>query len=387
LENETAFTEFSFCRCRLLRNSEEEREIDKLGRRLADLIKIPQTKFRVYGFSVIFLLHMETSEIQQEFFNHLKKSLPPHLSLVDELCDLLDLSADSVYRRIRGEKPISLAELKKICEHYNFSIDQLLQLQNESVLFQAPGLNGRVVEFIDYMKGMLDQFKYFNSFEQKDINYLCKDVPFWYFYLFPELASFKTFFWIKTINNHANLSGKQFSVKEFPYEDCFMVGQQILQEFNKIPSVELWNLESINSTINQIAYYKEAGIFKKAEDMILVIDSFQQMLDHLQSQAEKGVKFLPGSTDLGYKASIQFYVNELILGNNTILLDLNNQRISMMTYSVLNYLITRDNRFSEKAFSNFNTLLSRSALISKTGEKERNRFFNHLREKVDELRK
>ena len=330
---------------------------------------------------------METNEIQQELFNHLKKSLPPHLSLVDELCDLLDLSADSVYRRIRGEKPISLAELKKICEHYNFSIDQLLQLQNESVLFQAPGLNSGSVEFIDYMKGMLGQFIYFNSFEKKEISYLCKDVPFWYFYLFPELASFKTFFWIKTINNHSNFSGKQFSYKESSFEDCFTVGQQILKEFNKIPSVELWNLESINSTINQIGYYKEAGIFKQPADMIMVIDSFQQILDHLQLQAEKGVKFLPGSTDLSYQASIQFYVNELILGNNTILLDLNGQRISMMTYSVLNYLMTRDNRFSEKAFNNFNTLLSRSALKSKTGEKDRNKFFNTLHDKVNTLKK
>ncbi|MBS1920929.1 MAG: helix-turn-helix domain-containing protein [Bacteroidetes bacterium] len=330
---------------------------------------------------------METNEIQQELFIHLKKALPPHLSLVDELCDLLDLSADSVYRRIRGEKPISLAELKKVCEHFNFSIDQLLQLQNESVLFQAPGLNNDRIEFIDYIKGMLGQFKYFNSFEQKEIKYLCKDVPFWYFYLFPELASFKTFFWIKTITSDPGYSGKQFSFKDFPFDDCFIIGQQILKEFNKIPSVELWNKESINSTINQIAYYKEAGIFKGLEDMIMVVDSFQQMLDHLQQQSENGVKFMPGSTDVSHQAPIQFYVNELILGNNTILFDLNGQRVSMMTYSVLNYLITRDTRFADKAFNNFNTLLSRSTLVSKTGEKDRNRFFNRLREKLNNLKK
>ncbi|MEI9945168.1 MAG: hypothetical protein WDN26_13230 [Chitinophagaceae bacterium] len=46
---------------------------------------------------------------------------------------------------------------------------------------------------------------------------------------------------------------------EFPYTDCFEIGQQVLEEHNKINSVELWNLESIHSTINQVAYYKEAG--------------------------------------------------------------------------------------------------------------------------------
>ena len=95
---------------------------------------------------------------------------------------------------------------------------------------------------------------------------------------------------------------------------------------------------------------------------------------------------MPGASDVSYKAPIHFYVNELILGNNTILLKLENQRLSMLTYSVYYYLITKDHRFADKAFSTFSTLLSRSALVSKTGEKERNRFFNTLRDKVNGLR-
>lgn len=330
---------------------------------------------------------METNELQQQIFAYLKENIPPHLSLVDELCELLDLGADSVYRRIRGEKPITLSELKRICEHYHLSIDQLLKLQNESVLFQAPGMTDGHKEFIHYLKGMLGQFNYFNSFKtKKEIRYLSKDAPFWYFYLYPELAAFKTFFWSKTINNHPDLSNKLFSLKEYPFEDCFAVGQEILKLHAKIDCIELWNLESIHSTINQIAYYRDSGNFKSQEDYDIVIDSFQRMLDHLQLQAEKGVKFMPGDTEVAYKAPIQFYINELILGSNTILLTLDNKRISMVTYSVFNYLITSDERFFNKSTATFNTLLSRSTIISHTGEKDRNRFFNTLRNKVNALR-
>jgi hypothetical protein len=330
---------------------------------------------------------MNTIELQQQLFSHLKENLPPHLSLVDELCDLLDLSADSVYRRIRGEKPITLFELKKICEHYHLSLDQLLQLQNESVLFDAPGMNGAPGEFIDYMKGMLVQFKYFNSFKTKQIQYLSKDVPIWYFYLFPELGAFKTFFWSKTINNHPGLANKLFSMQEYPYEDCFAIGQKVLEEHNQIESIELWNYETIHSTINQVAYYKDAGHFRSSDDFEVVINSFHRMLDHLQLQAEKGVKFMPGASDVSYRAPIKFYVNELILGNNTMLLSLDDKRLSMVTYSVFHYLFTRDPRFSNKVAETFNTLLTRATLISNTGEKERNRFFNALRDKVNALKK
>ncbi len=330
---------------------------------------------------------METKQLQQELFRYLKDSLPPHLSLVDELSTLLDLSADSVYRRIRGEKPITLEELKKICDHYHLSLDQLLQLKNDSVLFQAPGISEPIVPFLKHMIGMLQQFKYFNSFRHREIHYLCKDAPFWYFYLFPAMAAFKTFFWEKTINNEAPLADKSFSLQEFPYHDCFTVGQQILEEHSRMTTVELWNLESIHSSINQVAYYRDAGIFRHREDLVAVVDDFIRMLDHLQWQASKGVKWMPGMGEAAQKGSIQFYVNELILGNNTILLLLDDKRSSMITYSVFNYLITKDERFTAKAFETFNTLLGRSTLVSRSGEKDRNRFFNTLRDKVNELRK
>lgn len=340
----------------------------------------------ITDFSYIYYA-METIELQQQLFQHLKENLPAHLSLVDELCSLLDLSADSVYRRIRGEKPITLTELRVICEKYRLSLDKLIQLQTDSVLFDAPGLSGSTPEFEDYLKGMLRQFHYFNSFEKREMFYLCKESTIWNFFLFPEMAAFKTFFWSKTINNQEKLRNKTFSYEEFPYHECFQLGQKVLEEFNQIPCVELWNQESLQSTINQLVYYKESGNFSSRKEYDRVLDSFQQLIDHLDLQTEKGVKFLPGANEVSYKAPIQFYVNEIILGSNNMVINLDGNSLTMVTYSVFHYLFTRDIRFRDKVMESFNTLLSRSTLISKTGEKDRNRFFNSLRDKVHNLSK
>ena len=329
---------------------------------------------------------MENSDLQQQFFTFLKGQLPAHLSMVDELSDLLDISADSIYRRIRGEKPITLPELKAICEHYKLSLDQMLQLHNESVIFHAPEINGQGKDFTAYLKGLLAHLKHFNSFNRKKMLYFCKDMTFFHFYIFPEIAAFKTFFWIKTIKNDPAFSNAIFSLEDFSMEESFSIGQELVKEYNNIPSLELWNLESINSTISQIQYYRDSGTFKYAKDLALVVDSLQHSLDHIQHQAEKGVKFMPGATDVSHKAPLQFYVNEVVLGSNTILLELNETRLSFITYSVLNYIITKDHRFNEKVFDNFYNLLTRSTLISGTGEKERNRFFNNLRAKVQALK-
>ncbi len=330
---------------------------------------------------------METTELQQQLFSYLKDNLPPHLSLVDELGDLLGLGADSVYRRIRGEKPVTLNELKKICEHFHLSLDQLLQLQNDSVVFRAPDLGKENFSFVDVLKSILQQLKHFNSFKHRQMLYLCKDMPIWQFYLYPELAAFKTFVWAKSIHNEPLYAGKLFSLEEFKNEDCLKTGRQIIQEYNQIPSVELWNEESINSTLNQIKFYKDSGGFMHEKDVEVILDSFELTIKHLRMQAEKGVKFMPGDADIVHKATVQLYVNEIVIGSNTILVELDNTKLSIIPYNVFSYILTKDARFNDSMFNGFNTLKNRSTLISVTGEKERNRFFSFQQEKVNSLRK
>jgi hypothetical protein len=260
-------------------------------------------------------------------------------------------------------------------------------LKTDSVVFRAPDLEKTNFPFPDVLRSMLQQLQYMNSFKEKQMLYLCKDMPIWEFYLFPALAAFKTFVWAKSIHNDPAYAGKLFSLDEFMFSDCFAIGQQIIQEYNRIPSVELWNEESINSTLNQVKFYKESGGFKYAADVTAIVDAFQQTLDHLRLQSERGVKFMPGDPEIIHRASVQFYVNEVVLGSNTILVELDNSKMSFIPYNVFSYLLTSDHRFNESVFNGFHTLRSRSTLISGTGEKERNRFFTFLQDKVNMLRK
>lgn len=330
---------------------------------------------------------METNQLQLDFFTYLKSTLPQHVSLADELCDLLNISSDSAYRRLRGEKSLTFSELKIICEKFHISIDQVLNLQNDTVAFRAPDLVADYKTFADYLNNIHSGVKFFLQYREKKMMYLCKDAPLWCFYIYPELAAFKTYFFQRSLRNESTLLNKKFSYKEMPFDDCFKIGQEMLRSFNEIPSEELWNNESWNSTINQVSYFREAGLFKSNDDCELVIDSILRTIDHLEAQATVGQKFMPGGGELTHRATIQFYVNDLIIGNNTIYGEVDGNKVSWVTYSVLNILFTKHQRFNEHLFSNFNTLKSRSTLVSATGEKERVKFFNSIREKVNALKK
>jgi hypothetical protein len=325
---------------------------------------------------------MEASNLQQLFFATIRNAIPANISMVDEVAEILKLSYDSIYRRVRGEKPITLDELKILCDHFHISLDEVLQLNNDSVVFKAPGINGNV-DFSNYWTGMLAELTYFNSFKERQMYYLCKDLPIWYFFHFPEIAAFKMFCWVKTIQNNPAYTHKIFSIAEYRFDEQYLLGQQILREYNKIPCVELWSYESINSTINQIQYYRDAQLFATKEDFDQVLLSFKKVLFHLREQAESGKKFMPGTSAELSVNRYDLYINEVLLGNNTTLISLDNILNCYINYNGLNYFKTRDARFTKKLMDHFNTLISRSTYISNTGEKFRMSYFMALEDKIN----
>jgi hypothetical protein len=215
--------------------------------------------------------------------------------------------------------------------------------------------------------------------------YLCKDLPIWHFFMLPEIAAFKLFCWIKTIQNHPDYLHKVFSLSEFPFKEHYRLGQQILAEFNKLPSTELWNYETIASTISQIQYYRDARLFATRADFEAVLTSLRKMIDHLMDQSEAGVKYLPGTSPDMARTPYKLYVNEVLLGNNTTLVSLDKNLHCYINYNGLNYFKTSDPRFTGLTMSHFNTLRSRATLISGTGEKFRNKYFNGLQERITSL--
>ncbi|TMI83911.1 MAG: hypothetical protein E6H10_07020 [Bacteroidetes bacterium] len=319
---------------------------------------------------------MNATDLQQQLFNHIKASQPPHISLADELCDLLDISYDSAYRRIRGEKPLSLSELKLVCEKFNLGLDQVLQLNSDTVVFRSNDIHEEVRDLKLYLEGLLQQVTYFNQFEQRRMYLLA---------IVPEIAAFKCFFWMKHILQDPKLSGTKFSNKVILFPEILELTKKLTKEYAQIDSVELWNEETVRSTLRQIRYYRDAGLFETKEDADIIYHAFNELLDHIQNMAEQGAKFMKGESDLLKRGSFQLFVNELILGNNTYILQLNGKTTTFINYAVLKYISTQDVRFCDNIFRSFQNLVSRSTLISNVGEKDRNAFFNLLRAEAKKL--
>src|SRR5678809_123390 len=70
---------------------------------------------------------------------------------------VMDVSTDSAYRRIRGEKPISLEEIYKICVRYGLSLDNLLNLKSDAFMFKGNFVNPHAFKYDDYLSNVMQQ--------------------------------------------------------------------------------------------------------------------------------------------------------------------------------------------------------------------------------------
>jgi hypothetical protein len=318
----------------------------------------------------------------QEFlFQRIKEKLPPTASLADVIAEKLFISNDSAYRRIRGETPLVLEEAKVLCEAFHLSLDELLKARQDSVSFSFAQVNSGDNSFKDYLLGILNNFKFITAAPEKEIFYLSKDIPVFQNFLYRPLFAFRYFFWMKSIIQHPDFVRQQFSTSLLPPE-IEELGKEIMRHYTAIPSTEIWNTEAVNSLISQVEYYREAGYFQSDDDIRSIYGGLQQLLEHIRIQAETGRKFMPGESSQMKQENFRFFYNRVVLGDNTILVNIMGKKIVYLPFDVLNYMITRDEAFCENVYEKLQTLMRRATMLSTASEKQRNIFFNILLKKI-----
>ena len=207
-----------------------------------------------------------------------------------------------------------------------------------------------------------------------------------YFMQFPELAAFKFFFWKRTIMNYGDLAKQQFKGIEGD-PDVLEKAAKIIRAYIQISSTEILNEEIVLVTLKQIEFYREAGVFESKHVLLKVYDQLEELINHLELQAEAGVKFLYTEKPSQLSAQNNIYINETLLGTNIIYVDSPDRQMAILNHAGINFMSTQDKRFCEYTSNNIRNIIRTSTHISVTGEKERNIFFNALREKIYEKKK
>ena len=316
-------------------------------------------------------------------FQNIKLALPANLSLADEIADVLDVSIDSAYRRIRGEKQLSFEEIQKLSNHFHISVDKILNLKSDSILFSGSHLQHTNFDFLKYLDdNIYKNVSYVASFEQKELIYFCKDLHLFYFCMFPELAAFKFFVWMKTLLQYPAYASEKFSLEKI--EDSFFEkAKKIAAVSCQIPITQILNVENIQITLRQIEYYKDTGLFASKSELTLLYNKLEEMVSHMENVCAAGRNYLPGEKPLLTHAPLKMYVNDFVLGDHSNVAILNGRKMCFINHNIINFISTQDEEFCNYSYHFMQNIIRKSTQISEVGERERVVFFNMIRQRID----
>jgi transcriptional regulator with XRE-family HTH domain len=313
-----------------------------------------------------------TDGVQSVFLEQIRNRLPENMSFADELAELLNVSRDSAYRRIRGETVLSLDEVKKLYDHYGVSLDSIISPDSNMVLFQhqAVDVNYTLEEWLNSLIQNLEQAK---SSKELELIFAAKDIPIFHYFQLPELSAFKLFVWSKSVIKDAKYANVSYSPNIIPKE-ILAKAAKAWQLYASLSSIEVWSDEALNSTLKQIEFYLECGFFAEQDQALRLCDELIVFNNQIRQIAADGKKPEGGNFTL--------YQNEILILDNTIFARIHNVRVVYINYNTLDLLTTQQDPFCEKTELYMNNLIKNSALISATAEKERNKFFNKMEEQI-----
>ena len=311
-------------------------------------------------------------EQQKKFFRLVEAILPKNASLADELADVLEISTDSAYRRLRGETLLNINELSILCSRYNISFDSLNSLVSDTVTFGYINIEPTTDSFYNYFDRIYIELSKLNKAGNATIIYSAEDIPLFHLFNFPELARFKLYYWMKSVINVPELNSKKYS-RDVVSDSFIELGQKMRDEYYRLSSVEIWSELTIYSICKQIQYCWEAGFFESKNDLEAVNSELMQLLEQVKGFAENNKKFT--STINSFNQNYQLYSCDFKLGNNCIFITQDEFKTVYLTFNTLNSLNTSNKSFCADTERWLNVLIKKTELISGVSEKQRNRFF------------
>lgn len=319
--------------------------------------------------------------VQMAFVQKLKELAPANASLADEIAELLTVSTDSAYRRLRGETSISLDEAVSICNHFKVPFSAFTESLAGLVTFRYKQLDDDMESMYNYLHGLEHTLDMLMLANEKKIVYGMVDIPILHQLGFREIGCFKMFYWMKALMGVKSLEGQKFSPNLIP-ADMQKLGVNVLNKYRKVPSVEIWSDDLLFPTLKQIEYSWDSGWFESAESAIAVCEDMREMLRNALHMAELGSK-LPQEIQNESTQNYQVYFSELLIGNNTIMAWADNLRAVYLSHHTFNNINTTNEQFCDETAAWLEKHIKKATLISGTAEKQRVKFFNQLERTID----
>lgn len=319
------------------------------------------------------------NQLHHYLLNQIVSQYSRRSEAVNELSDILHLTPDAIYRRLRGESILNAEEVERLAHHYQISLDALLGTDARHVTFDfLPGAE-EVVTVEHFMESVHSLLLDMQKCSQVKLYSISANMHLFYYVFAPKLFKFKLFVWGNTIWNIPALRMERYSEQIFP---SFIDGliQRIRQDFIAYHTIELWSMSMVDDTLNQLAYFTYSGRFESPRIVESLYDELIDLIRLLQSFAAHGCKFNRPEVPQGL---FDLYHNEVIHASQTFYVSSVEKDLVIMPFATPSFVITQNQQTCEHLAAWFDQIIRKSSPISTANEKNRNFFFNQILQNIN----
>jgi len=324
---------------------------------------------------------------QEVLINQIKQQLPDSVNIAEKFSELLNISIDGCYRRLKGKTVLTFEEACILAKYFHISLDTISQSKKGVVTFYRRDLVKDLGDIEKNLEFMLDFFKLQKKSKERNLLYSTKDIPVFYHFAFPELGAFNMFAWQKAISTE---SGSADTFNPEVYVDRFSgIWADLVTEYSQVPSQELWSEFAIRGFINQLDYYFESSLIGSKKLALTICEQLLATLQVIEKQAITGCKIHPSFPDTKSVYNYELYYNELMMMENAVLAYLDDKKLFLQTYASFNFHPTADIEQCNQMEFWMKNQIRKSVKLSDSREKERNQYFiknyNELKALMDKI--
>ena len=228
-------------------------------------------------------------------------------------------------------------------------------------------------EYQNYMLALSNNIEKLRISPDAKIIMSATDIPVFHLITQKELTFFKLYTWFQSVYDYKESLDNFINSAETP--ELISCYRKIINNYELIPSSEIWTENTVNTTLRLISYYLEICSFHNKKFPLLLCEQIMNILTYLQEWTENGVKNERATP-------FKLYVSEIELENTYILMkqgDTSNCVVKLFTINSLNVF---DKEFCKETEGWLTRLSQRSVMLCNSSEKDRFKFFKYQRDKV-----
>lgn len=316
---------------------------------------------------------------KDKLFKLIKVKLPKNVSFIEEISDVLNISYDASYRRVKGKTVLSLKEGVLLSNYYNINLNDVsvsIDKKPEKIIVEKSHhiiSDNFLHTFFD--KAEIETQKVLNSKKGLIIN-SAKDFAF-YHVDNGVLKKFKLFLFINVLSKNKELKKTTFNNFN-PSEDILVKYNTFIDQYRKVSLIEIWNDTTIDNILNQIKYFFDVGLTTKKE-ATSIANGLIEVLQKIELQAKNKIRDESSG-------SFHLYHNNLISLLNTIVMKTDVDKSVFVPFTNLSYFKVTDKNTTDQIEEHLKTQLEFSNNLSGNAAVDRKKFFTSMYQKIDNLK-